>query len=422
MEAKKRSRRDFIQNITITLLSLLAVVLFVRTQVYGRDLPAFSSLSGTASTAGTVTATETSGLTAPVRVAVSGSYGRYGSITFTTASDGFSPLGSLLGEVLGTPLTCTETTQEELLTALQSPSVYYDFLQPLPLSVLAGFVGGMREDSISARHLVLSAPEGTGVTLYLWDHGERFLRCTTALSPTALEAVIGQYEQGSADFAFDTAERYGALDVEPLSLFVTQTQLPVLSSTAASAASSRLLSTLGYNPHTQTRWIEASGTEVIVDGDRTLRIRSDGRVLYQSGGSTALQVTAAGEIPTLWEAASDVGTLLSKLLPEGSEGKLYLRSIKRSGSATTLTFDYQYNGIPILFSDGSAAAEVTLSGSAVANLSFTGRRYAAGDETALLLPLQQAMAVAAQEAPGKELFIGYADYAAEQTAPQWLCG
>ena len=92
MEEKQRSRRDFIQNITITLLSLLAVVLFVRTQVYGRDLFA---LRTTTSAAGTVAAVESSSLSAPVRVAVSGSYGRYGSITLTTAADGFSPLGSL---------------------------------------------------------------------------------------------------------------------------------------------------------------------------------------------------------------------------------------------------------------------------------------------------------------------------------------
>lgn len=417
MEEKKRSRRDFIQNITITLLSLLAVVLFVRTQVYGRDLFA---LRTTTSAAGTVAAVESSGLSAPVRVAVSGSYGRYGSITPTTAADGFSPLGSLLGEVLSTSRTYTECTKDALLNALQSPSVYYDFLQSLPLSVLAGFVGGSGEDTISARHLVLSAPEGNDVTLYLWDHGERFLRCTTALSSAALEAVIGQYELGSADFAFDTTERYGDFNVEPLSLFVTEQPLPVLDSGDGTAASSKILSALGYNPHTQTRWTETSGTEVIVDGDRTLRIRSDGSLHYQSGGSAALQITAAGETPTLWEAASDVGTLLNKLLPEGSEGKLYLRSIKRSGTAITMTFDYQHSGIPILFSDGTAAAEVTLNGTSIADLSLTGRRYTACDETALLLPLHQAMAVAAQEAPGKELFIGYADYAAEQTIPQWL--
>lgn len=420
MEEKKRSRRDFIQNITITLLSLLAVVLFVRTQTYGRSLFALSSLGNPTPASGAVVAESTDRFSAPVRVAVSGSYGRYGSITLTTASDSFVPLGNLLGEALRSLQSYAESSEAELLEALEHPSVYYDFLHALPLSVLAGFVDSSGDDTLSARRLVLAEPEGNGVMLYLQDDAGRCLRCITALSGQDLENVIGQYEQGSAVFAFDTVQTYGEYAVQPLSLFLTEPELPLLDSAARSAAPSQVLSALGFNPHTQTRWTETSGTEVIVDGDRTLRIRSDGTVDYQSGGSTALQVTAGGELLTPWEAASDVSTLLSALLPEGCEAQLYLRSISRSGASMTLNFDYQYSGIPIHFSDGSTAARVTLSGTAVSSITFTARQYTAEDEPALLLPLQQAMAVAAQKAPERELFIGYADYGTEQTAPQWL--
>ena len=420
MEEKTRSRRDFIQNITITLLSLLAVVLFVRTQVYGRSFSALSSLAAPTPTSSAVIAENTSRFSGPVRVAVSGSYGRYGSITLSTASDSFAPLGNLLGEALRSVQTYAESSEAELLKALEHPSVYYDFLLSLPLSVMAGFVDSTGDDTLSARRLVLSEPDGNGVMLYLRDDAGRCLRCTTALSGQALENVISQYEQGSAVFAFDTVQTYGEYAVQPLSLFLTEPELPLLASAVRSVPSDQVLSALGFNPHTQTRWTETSGTEVIVDSDRTLRIRSDGTLDYQSGGSTALQVTAAGALPTLWEAASDVSTLLSALLPEGCEAQLYLRSFSRSGASMTLSFDYQYNGIPIRFSDGSTAARVTLSGAAVSSITFAARQYAAGDETALLLPLQQAMAVTAQKTPERELFIGYADYGTEQTAPQWL--
>ena len=88
-------------------------------------------------------------------------------------------------------------------------------------------------------------------------------------------------------------------------------------------------------------------------------------------------------------------------------------------NTVTLTYDYHHSGIPIRFADRSCGAKVTLSGNAVSAVSFTARQYTAADETALLLPLRQAMAVAAQ-VPDRELLICYADYGTERVEPQWL--
>lgn len=416
MDGKKRSRRDFIQNITITFLSLLAVVLCVRTQTYGSGLSLsyFSSLgSGTSA----VVAQEESVLSAPVRAAVSGSYGRYGSITLTTASERFAPLGSLLSEALSSARFYTDISEAALLEALDRPSVYCDFLGSLPLSVIGALMGGSGDDSLSARCLAVAAEEDGSVALYLWDDSGACLRCVTALSLQDLEDVIGQYEQGNAVFAFDMTESASAAAIRPLSLFLTEPVLPVLEGKAGTVSSGRLLSAMGFNPHTQTRWTEAGGTEVIVDGDRTLRLRSDGSFSYQSGGSSALSIASAGDTPTLQEAAAGVSAMLGKLMQ--GESCLYLTSISRSGDTVTLTYDYHHSGIPIRFADGSCGAKVTLSGNAVSAVYFTARQYTAADETALLLPLRQAMAVAAQ-VPDRELLICYADYGTERVEPQWL--
>lgn len=426
MDEKRRSRRDFRQNIVITLLSLSAVLLFARTQLSDRDLSSyFSSFQDTAIPSGTAIVYEDTVLTAPVRAAVTGSYGRYGSVTLTTGttSEEFSPLGTLLGQVLGSAQAYTVCTKADFLNALEHPSVYYDFLQPLPLSVLGGFVGAKGTDNISARHLVVTSLDGNQVLLYLWDHAGRFLCGVTALSPQELETIIGGYEQGNAMFAFDPEDRYAdyAKSIHPLSLFLpeAQPQPSVLSAATAFSNLDQVLSALGFNPHTKYRWTEVSGTEVITDGDRTLRIRTDGTLSYQSGGSGALYVESATAVPTLWEAASDVSSLLSTLLPAESGAELYLREISRSGEETTLVFDYQYGGVPIRFSSGGHAAKVTLSGAGIDTISFTSRQYVAEDDTAPLLPLPQAMAIAAQNS-GAELLIGYADYGEQSVRPQWL--
>ena len=67
--------------------------------------------------------------------------------------------------------------------------------------------------------------------------------------------------------------------------------------------------------------------------------------------------------------------------------------------------------------DGSAA-EVTLSGSVVSGLTFRFRQYADTGETSLLLPLRQALAIAARQ-EGAELSIGYVDSGGAASA-KWL--
>ena len=180
-----------------------------------------------------------------------------------------------------------------------------------------------------------------------------------------------------------------------------------------------LLSALGFNPRSRTRHTESSGTELIIDGDRTLRIRPDNTIHYQSGNEPILRVKAAGDLPTAREAALGAGSLLSSLLaPVSGELQPWLQSLRRSGDVTALRFGYQLKGVPVRFQDGGFAAEITLTGSAVTALSLRFRQYNAAEEPSLLLPLPQALAVAAAS-PGKELSIGYVERGGECRA-YWL--
>lgn len=156
-----------------------------------------------------------------------------------------------------------------------------------------------------------------------------------------------------------------------------------------------------------------------MDGDRTLRIRPDNTVLYQSGDEPSLRVRAAGELPTAREAALGAGSLLEGLLsPVSGEARLWLQGFRRSGEVTVLRFGYQLGGVPLRFQDGGFALEATLTGTAVTSLSLRLRQYVPAEEDSLLLPLSQALAVAAAS-PGKELSIGYVERGGECRAC-WL--
>ena len=75
-----------------------------------------------------------------------------------------------------------------------------------------------------------------------------------------------------------------------------------------------------------------------------------------------------------------------------SSAAFYLLELQQSGATSVLRFGYHVDGLPIRFSDGGFAAEVTLEGSEVTKLSLRFRQYTLSDESARLLPLKQALA------------------------------
>lgn len=420
MSEKQRKRRDALQNLIITVLSVSTLLLITQTQMYNLGLNTYQDLlsSGTAQTS-TSSATQLSTLSAPVRIAVTGPYGRYGSLTMTTANEEFDALGRLLGEVLGSAGAYTACRQQEFLSALEGTSVYYDFLHPLSLAILSDLVGSENEQGISAR-MIAVASQNDQVALYLWDGETQCYRCTTAVTSESLEAIVDQYELGNAYFAFDEFD-LDSSQAAPCSLFLEQTpSLPVLNASVPSIDITALLATLQFNPYTQFRNTESSGTEVIVENNRSLRVRTDGSINYQSGGDTALAIKADDQEPSLQSLASGTGTLLDTLLAAyTAEGSLYLQEALPTESGITFRYGYQINGIPVHFSDESSAAVVTLSDTTVTSLTLQFRQYTTSDTPSLLLPLRQALAISKRHA-GAELFIGYADNGGDQLEAVWL--
>lgn len=411
--------RDFIQNIAITLLAVSALFLFSRTQFFQLGAASVSNywqrITAPASSAtDDVILSDT--LSAPVRAAVTGEYGRYASVTLTTGEDRFIPIKTLLREVLGSARNRTDSTQAAFLEALGKTSVYCDFLSALPAAYLADLMGLSTDSSLSIRALAAVEEKGQ-VILLLWDGVSHYYQCATAVQTSTLTEVLDHFELGVSTFAFEDSSGYGQR-LSPLSLFPDPLpELPQLTLSAASVPTETLLSALGFNPHTNSRYQDASGAEVVVEGDRVIRISASGAFSYTSGGEAALSIDASGTEPTVREAVTGVQSLLDALMPEG-EARLYLLSLTQNGSEATLTFGYQLGGVPIRFADGSPAAEVTLSGRAVSSLALTPRQYTA-EAAAALLPLRQAMAIAGKDG-GTELSIGYADTGAYPISAVWL--
>jgi hypothetical protein len=417
---RAHGKKNLLQNIAITVLAVSAVLLFARTQLDNLSVGSLSELLSSAPSAAPAAQAEAlTDLAVPVRMAVTGAYGRYGDLWLTTAGQEFAAPGALLGEALGSAGASAACTEADLRQALRGTSIYYDFEADLPLSVLAGLLGtDLAPEGLSARVAVLSAA-GDGVALYL--QGEAGCsRFTTALTGAALEKLVNSYQLGNVSFAFELGGDAEALAPDNLLLTGDLPDFPVLTASVPTGTSSGLLSALGINPHTNSRYPESSGAEVVMDGDRTVRLQTDGTVVYQDGGESAAVHISAEEAdsPTDREAVLGAARLLAQMVQPG-DAALCLHAVQRTGVTRVIQFDYVLNGTPIRLSSGGHAAEVTLSGDAVTGFTLLLRRYQAGQNPSLLLPLRQALAVAAQH-PGAELVVCYTDGGGSAVSAQWL--
>lgn len=196
-------------------------------------------------------------------------------------------------------------------------------------------------------------------------------------------------------------------------------QFQTLNVSAREDDTSSLLSALGFNPYANTRYTESNGTEVVMEGDQTLRISADGQLRYQSGARSSLFI-ADSDSPTLDEAVQGAWELLQTVI-SGHLGSAvpYLSQVTQSGDTTVLRFGFHVDGTPVRFLDDAPAAEIRLQGSAVTSLSVTLRSYALSGDSASPLPLRQAAAIAALE-PGKDLSLAYVDDGGSTCELTWL--
>ena len=299
--------------------------------------------------------------------------------------------------------------------------------QAIPLTLLIGAAVGLFNGALVQflRVPAFIATLGSGYVLYgiaqIFGKGDAFYQLPEDLlafgDARPLEGILESLPAAAQDNIF--ISQLGKL---PMYVFISVIVVVLVYFLRHKTTYGRNLSAFGFNANTRERYLEADGTEVITEAEngRSLHIRPGGEVVYRGGIKSPLEITAQDELPTEAEAALGAGLLLRQLTRDLiGEAGLYLTSVQQSGDATLLQYDYQINGTPIRFSDGSCAAEVVLTGTSITGLTVRLRQYSASGESSLLLPLRQALAIAA-ERPGVELSLGYADGGGSTVSAGWL--
>ncbi len=405
-----------LQNILIVLLSVSALFLFIHQQTE-HSLASFLTNGQTGTGAADVPAESLTSVEAAVRIAVSGAYGRYGDLHMTSTGDGFAGIRNLLQEALGSAETPSVCSEQDFRRALDAASVYCDWTAPLPMQVVAGMVGASAPaQDMSVRRMALSAGNDS-VTLFFTDDTS-YLRCTTKVSAEAVLNFISGVQMDTVAFAYEL----DGSATNPYSLLHTGElrDYPLLTSAPAAQPVDPLLSALGFNPNTNSRYTESNGTEVVRDGERTLRITPDSTLMYDGGGTSVpeLSITASGEFPAIEDAVLCAYRSLRSLI-SNSDASLRLNSVQTTQRGWLVTFDYHLDGVLLRHSSGEPAAKAEVDASGVTGFTLRLRRYTASeDENTLLLPLLQALAIASGGGGG-ELSICYVDSGSSVSAA-WL--
>ncbi len=325
----------------------------------------------------------------------------------------------LFQEAVGSATEVGETADRLLREALETPSLYLDLTEELPLSVVAAWLGETAGFDRNVRSLALSAGGEEHAVLYLRGGEGEIFRCYTALPVSAVLALSESCAPNGGGFAYER----GLTSIPPYTVLPEDMQAPVdiQSIVPAGATAYNLLTALDFNAHTLSRYT-SNGVEVVEQSPRTLRISAGGDVGFTSRGEvpqSLYQVSAAGERPTATEAL-DAAWRLAEALTEGTDAApLFLHRVEETEEGWTVCFRYHVEGIPVLFPDEEDALSVTIAGKAVTAFDYRCRDYVAlEDSQRLWLPVSMAAAISDQQG-GTGLSVRYVD-SGGRLAAQWL--
>ena len=346
----KKALREWGKSLLILLLTLTALLMFLQ-------LSGLVDQDWGGQSADEHGAVDRSQLLRPYAAAVTLSDGqRCGAVYGTLTDQIYDRFSVLLGEALdgaGGPVTVSE---EEWQAALEEPGVYFDFLSPLPLELIAGWLGNQAAAPAagsSAQEICLVV-EGARVRLYFRD-GETVQACSTGLDQDGMKSRLEEMTPNGAVFAFQDESwsrvEGGTLltrNLEDLSSYAVRTPRP-----AELSLDAGLFPALGINSYMADSYREGS-TRVYVDGGVNLRIQAGGLVSVRNteAGDGEISVTAAAEL-----AGEVVQAALGDIC--GAAG-LRIWAVEPGESGWVVQFCYVLEGLPVLLDGDPVAAELEI--------------------------------------------------------------
>lgn len=284
---------------------------------------------------------------------------------------------------------------EQVRSVLSDRSVYLRYAAPLPVSLIASWLGTSLEAAIDEVDTCILCAAGDTVQLYLLGPEVSYFT-DTGTDTEELRTLLRTFLPDGSKFAFETD-----YDLAPLSLLPgTTPAVPAI--TASDPCDSRyidaLATAMGFNPYGESRYTDDRGNVRFSETGASLEIAAGGKITYRG---ESRRFTADSDQPeALAETARQLTELIFQDVP--GEGRLYLTGFSQEADSTVCLFNYVLSGIPL--SVASDAARITFTENTVTEAVVQVWSFTGSGKSFYPLPIPQAAAMLPQ---GSKLEMGY---------------
>ncbi len=290
--------------------------------------------------------------------------------------------------------------EDTWLRAVQTaPSILCDYQCDMPMSTFSFWMGRGEQKTFEpyrVRYLCLAEIDGT-VYLFGKDHaGESRFCFLTRVSEQELVENIDLMEPNGIMLAAEQ-EKSGQAEL----LLSGKTQIPLLTTrnpvaTMDESKINEILKSLNFNPNTVSRHVEQDGTRIFVEDISTLKITTDGKLMYSdlredAGFASGLVISA--EETSLWSKVEAARELVSGLdRYSQSYGRIYPERVTESGGSVEVLFRREVSGIPVDCAENGYCAKVRIMGNRMTEVEFLLLEFLPSEISTSVLPAKLAAA------------------------------
>ena len=417
----KKAVVNFLQNITLLTLAFTAVLLLMQFPMLEGVIGGKMREILSAPESNVERSVDLSGAITSLHLVVTDEteFGRYTQINASSAGAEFQKVAPLLRGAIGSATEGREATHAEFRTALETPGVYVDLMTPLPISVVAAWLGEEFESEDCIRALALTTARETAMLFFVREDGS-IMRCECALTSSAVREITAAFSQNGGQFAYES--EYSALSPYTVLVQTVNDATQITASIPAGYSAYNILSALGLNAHTNSRYFESSGTEVIMQAPHFLWIGTDGTVRYSSDGEVTepmYRIGVEGEEPDAVEVLQGAYFLAEALSSGTDAAPLSLERVEKTETGWIVSFGYRLDGVRVRLGNERAALKVVVSGDVIREFDYYCRAYTPTQESVSLLPPLMAVAIASMQ-EGAELMLSYVDTGMSVHGAHWF--
>ncbi|MCL2401774.1 MAG: hypothetical protein FWC90_03925 [Oscillospiraceae bacterium] len=423
---KSKRIAEWVKTALIVLLTASAMILGWRTALFNdffNSIPFLGNIAGLV--AGSTPAAPAVSMDAeavrPLTIVVTDDNGIRHGIKYDVVerNNAYDRISSIFAEALGSMAEPVEISEETWRTALFTPGVYFEYIMPVRLSVLDGWLGvRMPEfaEDISLRRIFVAFSGDTN-RIYFEDAVSGIFYGADTVSARSIQEMYSTDPNGAV-FAFETG--LAVAENAPYMLIMPGNTHPFIRAMITGSAQEHLATVLfafGLENETIHSSYDSDGARRYLGTHFNIRVESNGRVTYRLTGG--VQMTEGYPLKSESEMIEVARAIVADTISGHSSGEaeIFFEKIEQdSGNSFSVTFGYYIAGGRVhLFEDGHAA-RITFSDGVVVEAELIFRNFSViTGEYATLLPEKQALAAA-----GGEFMLSFPYAGAEKLMPSWI--